>query len=122
MLWSHYYEDTNAILFIVDSSDIERLPQVKLEFQKLMNESKLSACPVIIVANKIDIEKHISDKELLDTLEYTTYLPNKKIRFIKSSAKLGEGIKELKSQIIDAIAPITPVSTETNNSPQSQAK
>ena len=34
-LWSHYYDNLDAIIFVIDSTDKERLWQIKDEFKKL---------------------------------------------------------------------------------------
>lgn len=37
-LWSHYYDNLDAVIFVVDSTDKERLWQIKDEFNKLNQE------------------------------------------------------------------------------------
>ncbi len=37
-LWQHYYENLDALIFVVDSTDRERLWQIKDEFIKLNND------------------------------------------------------------------------------------
>lgn len=37
-LWSHYYDNLDAVIFVVDSTDKERLWQIKDEFRKLSSE------------------------------------------------------------------------------------
>lgn len=37
-LWSHYYDNLDAIIFVIDSTDKERLWQIKDEFRKLSSE------------------------------------------------------------------------------------
>ena len=39
-LWSHYYENIDAIIFVIDSSDKERILIVKDELIKLNNDIK----------------------------------------------------------------------------------
>jgi small GTP-binding protein len=114
MLWSHYYEDTNAILFAIDLSDEARMEQVHTEFKKLAEESVLQNCPIIIVGNKIDIEKHMKEADLAKLLEFEKHSKVRKMKMIYVSAKLGEGIKEID-------APSTSGSTENTNSLQAKA-
>ena len=37
-LWSHYYKNAQALIFVVDSADEERLAEAREELQKLMGE------------------------------------------------------------------------------------
>ncbi len=41
-LWAHYYENLDAIIFIVDSTDRERIWQVKEELVKLNGDLMFS--------------------------------------------------------------------------------
>ena len=37
-LWSHYYEGTQALIFVVDSADAERMDEARQELHKLMEQ------------------------------------------------------------------------------------
>lgn len=39
-LWTHYYENLDAIIFVIDSTDRERVWQIKDELIKLNNDLK----------------------------------------------------------------------------------
>ena len=40
------------MIFVVDSTDKERLPLVKSELEKVVNEESLANVPLLILANK----------------------------------------------------------------------
>ena len=50
--WRCYYQDTNAVVFVVDSADRERLEFAKQELEIMLQEEELSGVPVLILANK----------------------------------------------------------------------
>lgn len=50
--WRNYYDRTNGIVFVVDSSDEERLQEAVAEFKELMAEEALAALPLLVFANK----------------------------------------------------------------------
>ena len=50
--WRCYYQDTNAVVFVVDSVDRERLEFSKQELEIMLQEDELSGVPVLILANK----------------------------------------------------------------------
>ena len=37
-LWKHYFDKINAIIFVIDSCDKERLPKVKEELSKILQD------------------------------------------------------------------------------------
>ena len=54
VLWKHYYQNTDGIIYIVDSNGPERLEDSKEELKKMLAEEELKNCPVLIfVINKI---------------------------------------------------------------------
>lgn len=54
-LWKHYYLNTQAVVFVIDSSDKDRLPEALSELSKLMSEKELKDAAFLILANKQDI-------------------------------------------------------------------
>ena len=50
--WRCYYQDTNAVVFVVDSVDRERLEFSKQELEIMLQEDELRGVPVLILANK----------------------------------------------------------------------
>ena len=40
-LWYHYYDGTDAIIFVVDSNDSERLEDAKDELNRILQEDRL---------------------------------------------------------------------------------
>ena len=51
-LWRHYYDNTDAIIYVVDSADKERLNESAAEVQKLLKHDSLKNIPLIVYANK----------------------------------------------------------------------
>ncbi len=54
-LWHHYYESTNAVIFVIDSNDKDRFNESKQELHALLNTECLRNCPFLIFANKQDL-------------------------------------------------------------------
>jgi GTPase SAR1 family protein len=53
--WKNYYENTDGIVFVVDSSDEERLNECVDELQSLLVEEGLLKVPLLVYANKQDL-------------------------------------------------------------------
>ena len=67
-LWRHYYQDTNLLLFMLDSSNRDNLPEIKLSLEKLMNEPELASIPILILANKMELEGAANAEDLEQAL------------------------------------------------------
>lgn len=54
-LWEHYYEDAQAVIFVVDSTDRIRICVAKEELDLLLNHEaiKRSTAPILFFANKV---------------------------------------------------------------------
>ncbi|KAK6462180.1 putative ADP-ribosylation factor [Scheffersomyces coipomensis] len=65
-LWRHYFTGTNALIYVVDSSDINRLEESKKELLRVINDKELVNCLLIVLANKQDVPGAIKPKELID--------------------------------------------------------
>ena len=50
--WPHFIQDTEVLVFVVDSTDRKRFPQAYDEMHKLLGEPRLEEKPVIVLANK----------------------------------------------------------------------
>jgi integrase len=51
-LWRHYYQNTQGIIYVVDSNDRERVDEAALELSKLLREDELRDAVVLVLANK----------------------------------------------------------------------
>lgn len=68
-LWRHYFTGTNALVYVVDSSDLDRLDELKKELQRVINDKELENCLLIVLANKQDVEGAIKPKEIIERFE-----------------------------------------------------
>merc|ERR1712048_185461 len=54
-LWRHYYLGTHGVIFVVDSSDRERVEDAREELFKMLSEEELREAAVLVLANKQDL-------------------------------------------------------------------
>merc|ERR1711990_1162090 len=54
--WKNYYENTDGMVYVVDSSDEVRLGECSEELQSLMKEELLANVPLLVFANKQDLQ------------------------------------------------------------------
>lgn len=50
--WRCYYPNTQAIIYVVDSSDTERISTSASEFHKILEEDELKDALILVYANK----------------------------------------------------------------------
>lgn len=55
LLWRHYYQNTQGLIFVVDSSDKDRIDIAKEELQRMLGEEELRDAVVLVFANKQDM-------------------------------------------------------------------
>ncbi len=54
-MWRHYYQNTEGLIYVVDSSDRARLQIAKEELHKMLAEEELKDTVLLVLANKQDI-------------------------------------------------------------------
>lgn len=102
-LWCHYYENTQGIIFVVDTSDRERMDIAKSEMWKLLGEELLKEVPLLIFANKLDLNG-MSVTEVAETLDLKS-ITDRKWHIQGCSARKKEGLVEGMNWLADTLSP-----------------
>ncbi|KAI9510036.1 GTP-binding protein [Russula earlei] len=66
--WRNYFEQTDALVWVVDSGDRLRLNDCKEELHSLLLEDRLAGASLLVFANKQDIQGSMSDKDIEEAL------------------------------------------------------
>ncbi|XP_036609062.1 ADP-ribosylation factor-like protein 14 [Trichosurus vulpecula] len=53
--WGHYCEDTDVLVYVVDSTDWRHLEDSRREFECLLKNEHIRRVPVVLLANKQDL-------------------------------------------------------------------
>ncbi|KAM1243215.1 hypothetical protein FF1_034789 [Malus domestica] len=92
-LWRHYFQNTQGIIFVVDSIDRERISEARNELHRILSESELSNATLLVFANKQDLPHAMSSSEVADKL--ALHLLRNRFWYIQStSATTGQGLYE----------------------------
>jgi len=67
-LWRHYFQNTQGLIFVVDSNDRERVSEARDELMRMLNEDELREALVLIFANKQDLPNAMNAAEITDKL------------------------------------------------------
>lgn len=71
-VWQDYYATVDAVVFIVDAADQERLPEAKKELTGLLSQECLHGVPFLVLGNKIDKRGACSEQMLRNELGLNT--------------------------------------------------
>ena len=89
--WRCYYPNTQAIIYVVDSSDVERVGTSRQEFHAILEEEELADAVVLVYANKQDLPGALSDAQITEGLGLTE-IKDRQWAIFKTSAIKGEGL------------------------------
>ena len=68
--WEDYYQKENdCIIYVIDSSDSYRLEETGKELYSILQQPELSGTPLVIYANKQDLNLALSADEILEQLD-----------------------------------------------------
>jgi len=67
-LWRHYYQNTQGIIYVVDSNDRDRVQEARDELQRMLNEDELRDALLLVFANKQDLPNAMSAAEITEKL------------------------------------------------------
>jgi ADP-ribosylation factor protein 1 len=91
-LWRHYYDNTNGVIFVVDSADDLRMDIAKKEIAKTMSEDSLRDAKLLVFANKQDMPNAMSGSEVANRLELRNFKQRWWVQ--GTSATTGAGLYE----------------------------
>lgn len=63
-LWKSYTRRTDGMVFVVDSTELERMEEAKVELHKITRTSENQGVPVLILANKQDVDTALAAGEV----------------------------------------------------------
>merc|ERR1712154_205605 len=92
--WSNYFESSDALVYVIDSSDERRLEESGQELKELLAEDKLASIPLLVFANKQDLLQAMSADEIAEMLDLAASVVGRTLTIQACSAKTGEGLHE----------------------------
>lgn len=90
--WRNYYEQTDGLVWVVDSSDLRRLDDCKAELHNLLKEERLSGASLLVLANKQDIRGAIKPGDIAKVLNLEVMDNSRHWQIVGCSAVTGEGL------------------------------
>lgn len=100
--WRCYVAGTNAVIYVVDSCDRERLGTTKMELLSLLEEEELKDAVLLVLANKQDMKGALSEAEVSEAMGLTA-IKDRQWHIAKTVAVRGEGLEDAMKWLSDAI-------------------
>ncbi|OLY79973.1 ADP-ribosylation factor 1 [Smittium mucronatum] len=92
-LWRYYFQNTQGIIFVIDSNDRDRINDARNELHQLLNEEELRDSYLLVLANKQDLPNAMTSAEITDKLGLHS-LRNRKWYIQATCATSGDGLYE----------------------------
>ena len=89
--WRCYYQNTNAVIYVVDSADTERMGISKQELVTMLEEEELKDAALMVFANKQDLPNAATAEVIAEKLGLSA-LKNRQWQIFKTSALKGDGL------------------------------
>ncbi|XP_051956523.1 ADP-ribosylation factor-like protein 3 [Xyrauchen texanus] len=91
--WKKYLENTDLLIYVIDSADKKRFEETGLELSELIDEENLNGVPLLIFANKQDLATASPASEIAEGLNLHTYR-DRAWQIQACSAVSGEGVQD----------------------------
>jgi len=91
--WRNYFDQTDALVYVIDSADKRRMPETGVELGQLLDEEKLDGIPLLVFANKQDLMNALPASEISTGLNLVT-IRDREWQIQACSAKTKEGLQE----------------------------
>lgn len=100
--WRCYYTGTDAVIFVVDSLDKDRLEICSSELHQMLKEDELSESALLVFANKQDQPGALKSEEITKALKLPS-LRDRSWTIVPCSAIRGDGLSEGLDWLVDVI-------------------
>ncbi|KAG8511189.1 ADP-ribosylation factor-like protein 13A, partial [Galemys pyrenaicus] len=67
-IWPNYYAQAHGIVFVLDSSDVGRMPEAKIILTRLLSDKRVTGKPILLLANKQDKRNALLPSDIIEYL------------------------------------------------------
>ncbi|KAJ1814413.1 Arf GTPase arf1 [Coemansia sp. RSA 2599] len=93
-LWRHYFQNTQGIIFVVDSNDRDRIVEAREELQRMLGEDELRDAKLLVFANKQDLPNAMTAQEITEKLSLASLAGMREWYIQSTCATTGDGLYE----------------------------
>ncbi|XP_071994621.1 ADP-ribosylation factor-like protein 13B isoform X2 [Engystomops pustulosus] len=94
-IWKNYYAESYGVVFVIDSSDVDRMEETKETVAEVLRHPRIAGKPVLVLANKQDQEGAMAEADIIEFLSLEKLVNDNKClcQIEPCSAVLGYGKK-----------------------------
>ncbi|KAI8100746.1 hypothetical protein M9434_005137 [Picochlorum sp. BPE23] len=92
-LWRHYFNNTDALIYVVDCCDRDRVDKAASEFKQIIDDPLMQHSVILVFANKQDLPRSLSPSEIVTALGLQK-IKSRKWHVQGAVATRGEGLYE----------------------------
>ncbi|XP_053471393.1 ADP-ribosylation factor-like protein 13B isoform X1 [Ictalurus furcatus] len=98
-IWKNYYSESYGVVFVVDSSDVQRIHETRDTMAEVLRHPRIAGKPVLVLANKQDRDGAMAEADIIENLSLEKLVNENKClcQIEPCSAVLGYGKKIDKS-------------------------
>ncbi|XP_042353796.1 ADP-ribosylation factor-like protein 14 [Plectropomus leopardus] len=101
--WESFHQDAAAVVFVVDSSRKERLEEARRELEKTLRSEQLRGRPLVLIANKQDVNGALTVTEIKDTFNLKKICSGRDWFVQPCSASTGVGVEEAFRRVVQML-------------------
>ncbi|KAJ8364222.1 hypothetical protein SKAU_G00130530 [Synaphobranchus kaupii] len=64
-IWKHYFAESHGVIFVVDSSDVQRMTETKDTLANVLKHPRIMGKPVLLLANKQDRDGALREADVI---------------------------------------------------------
>lgn len=103
-LWDKYYQESHALIYVIDSNDRDRMDESRDVFARTICNDHLSGVPLLVLANKQDLPDCMGVREIKPVFQQSgMQIGRRDCLVMPVSALTGEGVDEGIRFLVDAI-------------------
>ncbi|KAH0482800.1 MAG: hypothetical protein KVP17_001986 [Porospora cf. gigantea B] len=101
--WKNYFDNTDGLIWVVDSTDALRLQTCKRELATVLREERLTGASVMLLANKQDLAEALKPEEVAEALGLDAADKQRHWALFACSAKSGANVSTALDWIVKDI-------------------
>lgn len=101
--WQKFHQDTAAVVFVVDSSDRDRLNEARRELESTLRSHQLRGRPLILLANKQDVNDALTVTDIKDAFNLSKICSGRDWFVQPCSATTGFGVEEALRRVVQMV-------------------
>lgn len=93
-VWGCYCENTDGLVYVVDSSDRQRLEDSQREFERILKNEHIKNVPVVLLANKQDVPGALTAEDITRMFKVKKLCSDRNWYVQPCCAVTGDGLAE----------------------------